>query len=334
MQANYTHKVDIGVEADFDLMLQKCQVDSDGKPVFDAEGNSIPIGPLRPIHSQKNLITDTGLNLLASESFSPGSLHRSWGRRLNVGGGTTEPLPADTALTNKIAASGTRSEDSNYSLAWGTGADAGKIILTVNFTFGVGVAAGNITEVGLDYGAALQTHALLKDGAGNPVVVVVAPDEQLVSVYRTKFQVSTADVVYNTTTSPTPVAYTLTLRPANVGTGSIFEAGTGVINVSSGGVYPYIGASSGVGAVNGEPTGTRQSSLQTYQRASGDAYVNNSFEKTNHFTFQPTDANFADIGALMFFGSLFSWQIGIAPRITKVNPETIKISIKTTWSRV
>lgn len=334
MERNYSHEMNIGVEADFDLMLQKVQMDDSGKPVLDEHGCNIPVGSLRHAYTGGNLITNTGMNLLASESFSPNSFHRQWGRRLNVGGGTTEPLPTDTALTNKIADSGTRSEDTNYSLTWGTGADAGKLVFTVNFTFGVGVAAGNITEVGLDYGTALQTHALLKDGSGNPVVVNVAADEQLVCVYRTKFQPSTADVVYSTTTSPTPVAYTLTMRPANVGAGSIFESGTSVINVSSGGLYAYTGSSSGIGAVGGEPTGTRSSAIQTYQRATGDAYVNNSFEKINHFTLQPTDANLADIGAFMFYGSLFSWQIGIVPRLTKVNPETIKFSIKTKWNRL
>ena len=332
MQTNYTHEVNIGVEADFDLFLQKVEMDDSGRPVVDGNGQTIPVGALRHAYTGGNLITNTGLNVLASESFSPSSFHRNWGRRLNVGGGTAEPLPTDTALTSKIADSGTRAEDSNYTFSWGTGDDAGKLIFTVNFTFAVGVAAGNISEVGLDFGAQLQTHALLKDGSGNPVVVVVAPDEQLVCAYRTKFQASTADVVFTATTSPTPVQYTLTLRPCNLG-GTIFENGTGVIS-GYGTAFTYRGAAPAIGAINSEPTGTKDAGVTYTGRFSSDGYVAGSFEKINHFTWQPSDANYADIGALMFNGSLFSWQIGIVPRLTKASPETIKISIKTTWSRV
>lgn len=332
MQSNYTHEVTIGAEAEFDLLIQRCQTDESGNVVFDDAGNTIPVGELRPVHHQKNLITDIGMNTLAGESFSPSSFHRNWGRRLNVGGGTTEPLPTDSTLTNLIAFND-RSEDSQYTLAWGTGDDVGKLVFTTSFTFGVGAAAGNISEVGLGMGTRLDTHALLKDGGGNPVVVVVAPDEQLVGVYRTKLQPNTADAVFNTNTSPTPQDYTLALRAANVGTGAISENGTGAIPLN-GGMYVYTGAASGVGPVTGIPTGAQQSSVQSNGRVTTDGYVAGSFEKVNHFTLQPTDTNFADIGAMMFFGSLFSWQIGIVPRLTKVNPETIKASIKTTWSRI
>lgn len=322
----------VGIGGEYDLLIQKYQTDESGQLVFDADGNPIPIGVPQCVHSQKNLITNTGMDYFGTGSGYLNASAGGFGWWCRVGSGSTDPAFTDTALVSPVASV----QGPNATTAWGTGDYLNAAIMTRVYTFAVGAAAGNLTEIGLSsaVGSNLQTRSLFKDAGGTPVTIVVAADEQLIVNYRTIFRADTTDKVFNPpATSPTPTSYTLTLRPANLGTGQIYMS-SGVIGAGSSALNQsvFTGATSGVGPVTGVPTGTSRSNSSVV--IAPGSYTNGSFERTDVYTIQPTGANYADIGAFMFNQSVpFEWQLGISPRLTKVNPETIKITILNKWVR-
>lgn len=94
--------------------------------------------------------------------------------------------------------------------------------------FGVGVAAGNLTEVGVGWSSAgvptsgtnrVFSRALIVDGGGSPITLTVLSDEYLDVTYtlRTKLgDTAAADSVYNVTISGT--VYTFTARASRLTT--------------------------------------------------------------------------------------------------------------------
>lgn len=324
---NHQIEANIGVSAEFGIYTRKTRIRS-------RTGQRYAVGRPRLRHYQKNLITNEGMNFIANTPGMAGQFGQRWGYSCRVGTGSAEPAFTDTALTAQKAVVSRSS--SAFTFSWGTGADSGKVIFATEHTFSAGAAAGNITEVGISYLPSdnLQTHSLLKDSGGSPVVVVVGADEQLIVRYYTKFSASTSDVIFSTTTSPTPTLYSLTLRPCNLGVELIPNETIGLSVVGGNGqarVTAFTGDSSGVGQVTETPTGTYSGNV--YAIPNFDSYVNNSFEIIGNIALASNQLNFQKIGALKIDGAPFSWQLGISPRLTKESPETIKLSIKSIWSR-
>ena len=115
-----------------------------------------------------NLVLDTGLNRMSVGT---------WIDRCCVGTGNSTPVVTQTALDSFLASTTTQQSSS-----------AGIQTTTtpyyrwakVTWRFGQGVAAGNVSEVGLGWGNAnLWNRALIKDANGNPTTITVLSDEYL-----------------------------------------------------------------------------------------------------------------------------------------------------------
>ncbi|MHA3054814.1 hypothetical protein E0H77_00500 [Acinetobacter sp. ANC 4633] len=115
-----------------------------------------------------NLVLDTGLNRMSVGT---------WIDRCCVGTGNSTPVATQTALnaflasttTRQATTTGTQTTTSPY-YRWAK----------VTWRFGQGVAAGNVSEVGLGWGNAnLWNRALIKDANGNPTTITVLSDEYL-----------------------------------------------------------------------------------------------------------------------------------------------------------
>lgn len=307
----------IGVRGEYELYARK----------IDEEGNEIS---RRFLHAQENLITDTGMNALGTMT----DFRTGFGVWCRVGSGSTPPAYTQVALAAQVAAVGRGvSNPTDLLPAWGAGADSKKYILTLNFTFATGAAAGNLTELGLGNSASdnLHTRSLFTDGGGSPITVTVLSDEQLIVIYRIIFTCAETDAVFGTTTSPTPVAYTLTLRPSGLGVDALIGASAkfGVL----GGINnhtEYHGVSSGIGATTASPTGTAASVTAP---ATFGTYTAGTFQRDDSCIVSSSTGNNTNIGAFKFFGWPFNWQVGISPRFTKINPETVKFTIRTSWTR-
>jgi hypothetical protein len=166
-----------------------------------------------------NLITDKGLDLWGA--VDPIS-HAPFTAVCCVGSSNTAPTVGQTSLVNLVAtkvgltalASPTASSTAPY--YWST---------IAKYRFGIGVAAGNISEVGIGSTAtALFSRGLIKDNLGVPTTITVLSDEILDVYYELReYFVNTADQVYNI--SIDGVATTVTMRLANITTAEYIDSG-------------------------------------------------------------------------------------------------------------
>src|SRR5690606_22222525 len=116
-----------------------------------------------------NLITDSGLDLLAAGSLNS-VVGKCW-----VGSGNSAPSVTDTALESEIAST---TNATSSSFANNSGPPDYYSYAVKVFRFSTGVAAGNISEVGV--GATNNTlfsRALVLDSEGNPTSITVLADE-------------------------------------------------------------------------------------------------------------------------------------------------------------
>jgi len=115
-----------------------------------------------------NIVLDSGL-----ARMSVGT----WIDRCCVGTGNSMPVASQVALDNFLASTTTNSSKV-ISLQTVTAPYYSQI--TQKWSFGIGVAAGNISEIGLGWGNAnLWDRALVKDASGNPTTITVLADEYL-----------------------------------------------------------------------------------------------------------------------------------------------------------
>ena len=326
-----------GARGEFDLDIVKC----------DADGNPIPGTVRRVVTACPNLITNNGLSLLnaggrAGASNVDGTI-ANFMNSCGVGTGNATPAFTDTALTRVAVRSTTTSTDP----VWFAGSPTDTVYYTRTYTFPVGAATGNLTEIGLYVNnqanvanSLLTTRALILVG-GIPGTVTVLADEQLIVTYR--LYVTALLVDSTLTTTQKGVSYTLTLRMSNMGLAIPFN-NTGlfgypiapVMNAGSGqsGVEAYYGATVTLGAPTVGVTAT--SSTATSQSAPivyGWSYLTVNTYRDDVITIGLTSLNLVDIGAWRFSGNPFFVKVGVLPKLTKTNLDVMKFTIRTTVTR-
>ncbi|QLB59831.1 hypothetical protein E5093_09675 [Acinetobacter indicus] len=117
-----------------------------------------------------NLVLDAGLDAMGGGGTA--DISHVW-----VGTGNSTPTPTQTGLDNTLA--GTSTVQGSQ-----TGVQTSSLPyyywMRRTFRFGLGVAAGNLSEVGLGNSSrSMFNRALIKDNAGNPTTVTVLSDEFL-----------------------------------------------------------------------------------------------------------------------------------------------------------
>lgn len=115
-----------------------------------------------------NIVLDTGLNRMSVGT---------WIDRCCVGSGNSTPIASNTALDNIIASTTTK-----LSVATSSNTTTSPYYWAVKVTwrFGEGIAAGNLSEVGLGWGGSnLWNRALIRDTNGNPTTITILSDEYL-----------------------------------------------------------------------------------------------------------------------------------------------------------
>lgn len=309
-----------GVRADFDVDARK----------LDADGNVVSTRSI--LKACPNLITDAGMDFIGTGYFN------QLFNYLQVGSGNTAPANGDTALTTFVASVG-RGGSGDNTWAWDTAVPTTLVYKAV-FQFGVGVAAGLLKELGLSLNATSTTftHALFKDAFGDPTIVDVDSDEQLIVTYRFYFVPNLSDAVLVTTQNGTE--YTITTRVSNAGVAmgawTAYNARvSGILDTYWGApaVYYYFGPSSGVGPVNSGPLGDVSAESRDNTSVAG-TYTPGNFYRDDTYTVPLSRAVGSDLGAILFIGFPYRVQIGISPRLNKTINDTIKITLRTSWSRL
>lgn len=288
-----------------------------------------PDGSIRELAPwQDNLVTNYGIDSLCSS--------RSFIGYLQVGTGTTAEAYTDTNLVNRIAGVGTTN-----STVWNTGVN--KVVTTLTTSFNVGVATGNITELGLSpsVNGNVNTRALIRDSGGNPISVTVLSDEQLLVTYTITITIPSETVV-NVTEPNSGTNYTITIRPGTPYSTVITPACLGTSPSSLGSVsgsYPNATYSTGAqpapwaiallpsSFTNPMPTGVHTDGTAyhdtTLSVPVGNLYSNISVVMVGNGNGAPQS----------FGGFSCPFTFGFSPAFTKTAIQSIKFTVRCTWVR-
>lgn len=173
---------------------------------------------VREIRDCKNLITNSGMEMLASSSDFPSYLR--------VGAGSAEPRPTDTALASQLAsASGAGTN------AQGQNVEEGYAFMRAQWLFPEGAVVGNVSELGIASNASsapLFNRAMIRDVNGQPTSITVLSDEQLRVVWEYRvYWPKTDSVVQVVNEADENEVYTCTARPIFAGSWFVGNASKG-----------------------------------------------------------------------------------------------------------
>lgn len=262
----------------------------------------------------KNIITNNGLNLWGTTS---GSRYNT----CSVGSGSSVPSPTNTELDAIIASTTTSTPTSGFNgtdlFAW----------TRRQYQFGVGVAAGNISEVAVGVTSTnLFSRALVLDSMGVPTSITILSDEILQVVYEVRNYVPQYD----------------------------FE-GTFTLTGNSGGTYDYVGraAMASAGFWSSE-TGSdyRGANNSAFYLSTGDiggvaggpvygaggsggsaaAYVQDSFTRLITTSFNLSSGNQTSKSMRLTMGA-GAYQFQFNPPIVKNNTQQLSIITSHSWGR-
>ena len=134
-----------------------------------------------------NLVLDTGLNRMSVGT---------WIDRCCIGTGNSTPVETQVALDGFLASTTTKQSSSS---GVNTTSAPYYRYARVTWRFAQGVAAGNVSEVGLGWGDAnLWNRALIKDVNGNPTTITILSDEYLDVISEIRdYQSSTTGGAFN-----------------------------------------------------------------------------------------------------------------------------------------
>ena len=267
----------------------------------------------------KNLIVDQGLNNAASTAIN------TLVTRCKVGSSSDIPTTSDTVLGQQVGGyTSVITSFYNHSSGNPVWYTYGRF----TYTFPAGSVTGDLREIGFfDSSGNMFSHALIKDGAGNPTTVTVLADEQLFVTYEVRKYPAETDQTgtFVLTINGVDTSFTYTARPAliNTTTPSNYWYGSHQLGVDTN-IVAY--ESQTLGAVTGTPTGTAVAGSGTI-----DTYVAGSFKSTLNCIFDPSVANFTNgIGSMMLCNG---FQVSFDPAIPKNLDRRLILPLSTVYSR-
>ena len=262
-----------------------------------------------------NLILDGGLDRMGANDD-----YLSW---CQVGSGSTAPIATQTALVNRIA--GTNTIQANVSGAQASAPYYGWYRRT--YRFAAGVAAGNLSEVGVGWATtgSLFSRALILDGGGSPTTITVLSDEVLDVTYELRRYPGTVDLTGTVVLDG--VTHNWVSRAAGV-TDSRYWARTGAMALDwarafNGDIGP-VTAGTPRGTVGALKTTTLAYSSGSYTRAATVSAGLNDSNLSGGIRSIWTYASYSEIG---------SYQIQFDPAIPKDNTKVLSLTIQHSWAR-
>lgn len=267
-----------------------------------------------------NIVLETGLN-----QMSVGQ----WVDRCCVGSGNSTPVSTQVSLDALIAS--TTTVQSVSTAVQITNAPY-YLSLTRTYRFGQGVAAGNLSEVGLGWGnTSLWNRALIRDSSGNPTTITVLADEYLdVSAEIRVYPAMSINSTFNLLDKSGAVISThnVTGIPYIASTADA----TGKVEFS-----PYIWASSVYSGAMGSTVSSTP--IGTESNASNWANTNPTQKSSQKkITLALGNSNFTHKSFLMYvsglLGSSLDWgyQFQISPEIPKNNTQIMTYTFELSWS--
>ncbi len=263
-----------------------------------------------------NLILDSGLNRLGSGGAYSYCM---------VGTGTAAAAISQTALAAQIANTNNQTGelvgvDTTNGFAWNRR----------TFRFGLGAAAGNLTEVGVGWTSTdCFSRALITDSNGNPVSITVLADEYLDVTYELRLYWPTADVVASSV-NISGSTYTVTARPAVVGSwavAALINNGSSAALGVPGQATSYTAGTLGDNTV--EPGGVAEFGINMTYAA---AYTNNSLQRDYRGVWDGTKGS-NPIGAIRVSTPFGIYKFGYSPSLPKGADNTMTLDFRMSWAR-
>lgn len=271
-----------------------------------------------------NLITDRGMNAIGELASGTAPLLVA----CQVGTGSATPTFADTTLSNRIATT-TIVTSTNSSIVVGPPRYGRR---TIVFRFAQGVAAGNLTEVGISYEATanglLYSRALIQDASGNPTVLTVLPTEFLDVEYETRLYIPTGDSPFNILVGGTPTV--VTGRVALNGDANSWCNFIPRLNNTGGTFFRQFLYSGALGAESSEPSGPI--GLGTGYTPTMATYVPDSYYRDYECSYGINDGN-GNIRCVMQKTTMGAFQFEYNPVIPKDNTKQMTLRFRHSWAR-
>lgn len=262
-----------------------------------------------------NLILNGGLDRMGANAD-----YLNW---CQVGSGSTAPVATQTALVNRIA--GTNTHQNNANGAQASAPYYGWLRRT--YRFAQGVAAGNLSEVGVGWATSgsLFSRALILDGGGSPTTITVLSDEVLDVTYELRRYPGTVDLTGTVVLDG--VTHNWVSRASGV-TIAAQWGGADVMALDNASAY-----NGDIGAVTASaPSGT--TGLLT---ATPLAYSSGSYTRATTVSAGLNDGNLSGgIRSILLqrnAGGVGRYQIQFDPAIPKGNTKVLSLTIQHSWAR-
>lgn len=282
----------------------------------------------------KNIITNIGLDRMSGNDGTSSFVNGFMSGGIAVGTGTNEPLPTDTTLqARKATTASILSTSYPYSgvVPYWSG-------IRRTWRFAQGVAAGNLTEVGLWLDNAspwrLGSRSLIKDASGNPTTLTVLSNEVLDVMYECRVYAQVGDVV----SGPISILYTnytFTMRACNCAGGYYYNL---IRELAGGATYGYSQSyrvrtwTGPIGVVTGQPSGV---AIDTGVVTTIANYSMGSYKRVHTFTLSTAQGNHT-IRSIQFLEPntpVAQWQFELDPPFVKDSTKTLTISVEFSWAR-
>jgi hypothetical protein len=281
-----------------------------------------------------NIVTDIGLDRLA-QATSPQVF--AWA---SIGTGTALASASDTSLQAFVADSSTLSLDSQSNL--GPSDYLGH--MQAHYTYAQGAVVGNMAEVGIGWasgGGSLWSRARIEYG-GSPTTLTLISLDQLTVYYELTCTPVTTDISGTVTISSVDYDYQGRLANAASFMAALFSAlnSSGVewgqIIGGGGGSSSLVAksyqASSTLGAITGEPSG----SSETSGSSTVASYTNGTFVRDSTMTLTPSQGNLSGgIGCILlnYTATSMTFQYHFDTPIPKDNTKTLTLTARFSWGR-
>lgn len=267
----------------------------------------------------ENLVLDGGLNRIGSGAIISTAV---------VGSGSTTPANGESTLSALVASTTTQQGGD----VRGTDLANGFAYNRRTYRFAAGVAAGNLSEVGIGWGSTtLFSRALIKDVGGTPTTITILSDEVLDLVYELRVYWPTTDATATINLSGTD--YTVTVRASDV---DQWAEGTSMFSYLLGnGITDGIqdALAYGPGTLGAITDGAGGTFLGRPGTATFDgSYVNNSNERLFKVIAGLSDVT-SSIGAIGVITPLGMYKMGFSPSIPKSSSNILTVNFKLTWAR-
>jgi hypothetical protein len=268
-----------------------------------------------------NLITDAGLNRIGNGDYVVAC---------HVGTNNAAPANGDTALGGFVAGTATVTNTSN-------GAQSSEPYYgwkRWTFRFGIGEAAGNLSEIGIatartNGGSTIMfSRALILDEFGDPTTITIGADEILDATYELRLYPPLTDDERTITITGSGDHDTVTRasQVTGVNTWSVRLGLRGSFSTAN----PITAYNGTLGAITSTPSGSSGVSANTFDYA----YDNNSLLRNGGGSFTLSQGNLSGgITATRWITSLGTYQTSYDPPIDKTLTKTLVLNYRVQWAR-